>query len=241
MDARDQERIEAYVLGELDEKSKNTFEKEISRNPELAEKVALHGRFLHGVEEHFLRGTLEELHLETEQKAHKVKRLRLGAVWSTAAAVILIFGFFWYWQIQPGKDYLELIDPLVLDPGLPTTLSGNSSLEFGEGMNAYKLQDYATANNYWNPLLEADPQNDTLLFYMAQVEISQGKISQSIEKLAQVAKNDESIFGPKALWYLALGKLNQRKTEEAKILLQEIINSKSPKAKEAETLLKVIP
>ncbi len=237
MESRDQERIDAYLMGKLDEKARQAFEEEINESPELAEAVAQHSRFVHGVEELHFRELLEELHQEgVGQEKNGIKRRKRWPIWSIAAVLLLLLGVFWIFQPNPTSEF-----SIQLDPGLPTTLGGTNALAFGEGMNAYKQDDYVSARAYWTPLWEAHPQNDTLLFYLAQVDLGEERFQASLEKLEQLIKNEESGFLEKARWYVALSHLKLGQIEAAKALLQDISTRQHPKSKEAQELLKTIP
>ena len=58
---------------------------------------------------------------------------------------------------------------------------------FQDAMVAYKLGDFAEARTKWGNLLQADPGNDTLRFYIANAYVAEGDAKAAIPLFQAVA------------------------------------------------------
>ena len=154
-----------------------------------------------------------------------------------AASVVFLIGLFWVIHLNKAPSFQKQLAQVELDPGLPTLLGTSQEVAFGEGMNAYKLRDFEVAKTYWSPLLIANPSNDTLLFYLAQVDLGTGQNKAAQEKLEQIEAQKESPFREKVNWYLAIAALRLAEPTTAIELLKRIVDREEEKREEALELL----
>ena len=87
---------------------------------------------------------------------------------------------------------------------------------------SYKLEEYAEARSYWQPLLQAEPDNDTLNYYVGISFLAEEAPAQAISYLEKVAQTESSVFSNDAHWYQALAYLLNEQEEEAKAILNEL-------------------
>jgi len=98
-------------------------------------------------------------------------------------------------------------------------MSANSDYAFKQGMVYYKSEQYSQAIEQWSPLLETEPENDTLLYYMAQAYLALGLIDDARKPFEKILTLSESEYLGKAAWYLGLIYLKENNKEEGKALI----------------------
>lgn len=218
------EKIEGYLQGTLTPADRKRFEAEMKKNEELREEVALHRQLISSIETESVRQLLEQIHEENFEKETPVVSIRHRRAYTfiavAASLALLILSGWWYINLQvsqPASLYASYFSPAA---GLPTTLSHTNNARFSEGMISYKLEEYAEAREWWQPLLQADPANDTLNFYMGVASLADEQTEGAIHYLSKVAEENNSVYYTDARWYLALAYLLNEKEEKARTLLQ---------------------
>ena len=233
MDEKLFETMENYINGRMTAEEQQSFEQEMSSNPELREELEMHRKLVSSIETESVRHMLEQIHEENfSQEETPLVSLRSRARYfplAIAASVALLILAGWWvfsWQSsQPEALYATYYSP---DEGLPTTLGYMDDAQFAEGMISYKMGDYAEALDYWQPLLSADPANDTLNYYGGLAYLGSGQAEKAIAHLEKVTANEGSAYQTDARWYLALAYLKNERTTEAQALLQILTEEDSP-------------
>ncbi|HET8804075.1 MAG TPA: CDC27 family protein [Aequorivita sp.] len=218
-----QERIDAYLMGKLDEAALADFETQMRLFPDFRVNVNEQRILLKSVEEYNLKNSLEEYHTEIENVPEK-KGINLG--WLALAASFLVLLSVSTWAIlnsgnSPEKVFAANFKP---DPGLPTTMGTSSEYEFYYGMVNYKRKEYAEAISRWEPIYGANPENDTLVYFLGVANLANGNARQARKYLQMAKKKTESTFYEDAKYYLALSLLKENKIEEA---METLENSSS--------------
>lgn len=241
MDKKLFETMENYVNGRMSIEEQQSFERGMSENPELREEVALYRKMVSSIETESVRQMLEQIHAEQFNQETPVVPMRSRSHYfplAIAASVALLILAGWWvfsWQSsQPEALYATYFSP---DEGLPTTLGYAENAQFAEGMISYKLGEYAEALDYWQPLLTADPANDTLNYYSGLAFLANDQPEQAVSYLGRVVENETSAFTSDANWYLALSYLKQGKETEAQPLLQELAAGDSPYQQQSREIL----
>ena len=234
MDSQKLERIEAYLNGSLSEQATRDFERELADNWTLAAEVKEYARIIQGIKELHFRELLEQAQRERVKAPQSLWR---NPFWAIAAAALILLSLLWMFFPEEKENEIAAINPIELDPGLPTTLGATSSLDFDEGMNRYKLKSYESARAYWRPLLINNPQNDSLLFFLAQIDLADQSLPDAISKFEVILNQPQSIFYQKSQWYLALALLKNGQSEPSTTLLKEIQSERGTFASKAKALL----
>lgn len=236
MDAAQNEIMDAFLQGHLSKEERRAFEERLAQDPEFRNTFEWHQKMSNAIQEIEFRQTLDKLQSSALQKKEaKIKSWR--PLLSIAASIVLLIGLFWVIQLNKKSSFQKQLAQVELDPGLPTLLGTTGEVAFGEGMTAYKLQDFEAAKTYWSPLLLANPSNDTLLFYLAQVDLGTGQNKAAQEKLEQIEAQKESLFREKVNWYLAIAALRLAEPTTAIELLKRIVEREEEKKEEALELL----
>ena len=157
------------------------------------------------------------------------KRIRSNTVWlATAAIVVVLFGIFW---MIGNKSHSEKIFAKNFKPdiGLPLKMNNANSSGFYEGMLEYKQENYKEAIAKWQDLLKANPENDTLNYFLGVAYLALGDDSKSIEYLENQERFRQGIFKEDAAYYAALARIKEGKLKEAKMLLESIPSVRNTK------------
>jgi len=231
MDDKNFEKMEDYIHGKLSALEQQRFEDEMAQDEVLRQEVALYRRLIDAVETESARQLLEQIHEENFAKETTVVPLQSRRAFFplaiAASLALLVLAGWWLFTLQSTQAeglYAAYFFPAV---GLPTTLGYTEDPQFAEGMISYKLQEYAEARNYWKSLVEADPQNDTLNYYMGIAFLADEMPDQAVNHLQRVVQQDESAYQNDAKWYVALAYLLAEQEENAKTILNELAATES--------------
>lgn len=244
MDEKLFEKMEDYIHGNLSVTEREQFEADMATDEQLREEVELHRQLISSVETESLRQLLDQIHeknFESEVQVVSMPRRRSFFPMAIAASVaLLILAGWWIFNLQtssPESVYAAYFTPAE---GLPTTLGYSTNTDFAEGMVSYKLEEYAEALEYWQPLLEVDPTNDTLNYYVGVTFLANEQPDSAIDYLTTVVSGEQSSFRTSAQWYLALAYLKTDQGEQAKPLLEDLANRNNPYQSQSSEILQKI-
>ncbi|MEM6841607.1 MAG: hypothetical protein AAF632_05240 [Bacteroidota bacterium] len=236
--------MEDYIHGNLSVTEREQFEADMATDEQLREEVELHRQLISSVETESLRQLLDQIHeknFESEVQVVSMPRRRSFFPMAIAASVaLLILAGWWIFNLQtssPESVYAAYFTPAE---GLPTTLGYSTNTDFAEGMVSYKLEEYAEALEYWQPLLEVDPTNDTLNYYVGVTFLANEQPDSAIDYLTTVVSGEQSSFRTSAQWYLALAYLKTDQGEQAKPLLEDLANRNNPYQSQSSEILQKI-
>lgn len=219
MEATDRERferIEAYLMDRMGSEERTRFEALLSADDALREEVAVQRDLVLAVE----LGGFDRLLRELRPRANGAGRMRTMRPrmlyrLAVAAGFLVLVGTALWWISRPSLDRRLFAEAYMPDPGLPSPMSATHDLIFQDAMVAYKLGDYTEAEEKWVPLLEGDPANDTLRYYVAQAALALGRTGRAIPLLESVAADSTSAFAGAAPWYLFLAHLRDGEVDRA--------------------------
>ncbi|MCC7501388.1 MAG: hypothetical protein IT229_02585 [Flavobacteriales bacterium] len=197
------EAIESYVLGSMGPDERARFEEELTVDASLRAEVDLQRENIRAVE---LGGLTRMLKTISEEQGTGEEGWRANA-WKQRmkyAAVIALVLSVSLWLLRPPANERLFAQHFVADPGLPVAMSATDDHTFQDAMVAFKLGDHAEARSKWLPLLQADPNNDTLRYYIANASLALHEPAPAIPFLESLARDPSSAFMKKAQWYLFL-------------------------------------
>jgi len=209
---KDFERIERFILGDMSAEEQQSFQKEMETDDELQKSVLEQRELIKSVEAEGLKAELDSIHSELYDVNQGKRSPYL--FFSIAASIAVLIGFsFWYFNLEesPSELYAEYS---YTDPGLPVPMSATDSYDFYDAMVDYKTEDYQKAINKWTILLEAEPRNDTLNYYIGASYFNMNAFDQAESYLDNVLNSKKSNFIYKAQYMLFLAKLKSGNTEE---------------------------
>ena len=208
------EAIEAFLLGTMSPEESHRFEQELAVDASLRDEVELQRENTLAIELAGITRTLQSARAEHRE----VTTASNGNSWTTylkyaAMVAVLILGAVW-WITRPAENERLFAEYYVEDPGLPVPMSAVNDPVFQDAMVAYKLGDYAEARTKWGNLLQREPDNDTLRFYIANTYLAEGDAEAAIQLFQAVANTPSSTFHNKARWYLFLAYLREGRLNE---------------------------
>jgi tetratricopeptide (TPR) repeat protein len=213
---REFDRIERFILGELSDSEANDFRTEMEANPELKKAVQEHREIVEAVEVEGLHQELDTIHGEMYGESSENEGGSNILIWSLAASFAIILGFaFWYFGQSDPADRLYA-EYAYSDPGLPVPMSAGDTYDFYDAMVDYKTEDYRSAIAKWEKLLEQEPENDTLRYYIGASYFNLESFMDSEKYLREIARTG-SAFRYRAQFMMILTDL---KTGNASAVLE---------------------
>lgn len=224
-----------YFENTLTEEEQKTFNHFLSSNNQFRQEVEFQQQLQHSIyksEQKQLKQFLQKV----EQK-NKKKSLFKIAFRAAASLLIIVFGLLWYFQPTPlEKIYKEhfTIFPNVLEPNVRNHEKNqdHTSLAF----TLYDQNDFQSSEPLFLEAYSSD-SNTAYLFYYTMSLLGQEKIEEAVPILESNDFEQWPALNEAAEWYLALAYLKSNQKEKATAQLQELIEIKHYKAKEAQIIL----
>lgn len=226
------ERIERFLVGEMPEDERHSFEKEISENEALRQYVAEISIILQEVATNKLRDAMNDFHEElvdsntVESLPQSLKRT-VWWPWAVAASIALALCLWVFIGNQNANERL-FTAYFTPDPGLVTAMGVSDQYEFDRGMVDYKMGQYQSAIDRWEKLLQQKPENDTLNYFLGSSYLAARQGEKAIAHFQTTLNAENSLFAEDAWWYLGLTWLRQGDIEKAK---EALLRSSKPEAK----------
>jgi len=228
------ELSEAYLEGKLTEEEKVDFEVRLLVDKDLAEELELYKKIVGGFKDIQSEKIRQQLQIIDEELDNKNNSSTKNFYWWAGIAASLIF-----LQIYLYKSNTNI--PLPLEEGLPVLMGDNNNLEFQNAMQLYKSGKYDASIKRFNQLFVANPTNDTLIYFIGCAELNSQKYQEASQHFKNVSANSNSVFYLKSKYYLAYSLYKNNQSNEAKLILQELIsNNENPFVEEAKLFLKEI-
>lgn len=159
--------------------------------------------------------------------------MRIAAV---AAVVLFIAGYFILRPAGPEGPQLAMESFTAYDNIEYTiTKSGGTTDPRATAYAAYEAGDYAAAERAFTPLQSELPAD---AFYLGQSRLAQQKYEAALPVFTQLAALADFGLSGEANYYRALSLVGLNRSEEARLLLEEIVvDANHPSYNEAEALL----
>lgn len=216
MDRPTFEAIEAYVLERMSAMERDAFEQRLTNDPALRAEVALERDNIRAVE---LGGVVRAMKQITAEEAIETTTTGRGrSLLPYAAAVAVLIGGALWWIDRPTDHERLFATHFEADPGLPVAMGATDDPVFADAMVSYKEGLFADARSKWSTLLQVDPLNDTLRFYIASAALAEGDAAAAIASFTAIAQDSASVFHERARWYLFLAHVRLGHRAEAKAI-----------------------
>lgn len=138
-----------------------------------------------------------------------------------AAVLIPLVGVWWFLWQQNRLDTKALYAKYhIAEPGLPVTMSVGSNVAFANAMSAFKDDQWTEAEQGFVALLNQQPDNDTLQYYMGCVQLELAHGANAILSFSEV--DASSVFYRKARYRMLLAHLSLGNMELAHALATTI-------------------
>lgn len=197
------EAIEAYLLRSMTAEERSRFEQELASDASLRAELELQRENTLAIELGGMQRMLKEVGAEHANDRDEVGRSWTGYLkYAAAVALLLTVGLWWF--NKPNTNERVFAEHFTADPGLPVAMSATDDPVFQDAMVAYKLGDYAEARAKWSPLLQVDPTNDTLRYYIASAALAMDDATAAIPLFESLGNDHTSAFHDKSQWFLFL-------------------------------------
>ena len=246
--------IEDYIRGNLSEDEKRLFEDKLKSDPAFAEELDLSKRLENAIVNddidnfrEILKNIHKKLYPESQPAKSDTKRLLHTALkyWKIAAVALIILiplTVIMYIMINDSSSNSEIFyRNYERYPAFSQSRSMfkdiNDSI-FVEGLNYYKNGAFTDAVGYFKQVVENDETNIAaqFLFGISYIEIT--NYNRAINSFEYVIESGDTLYSQQAEWYLALCFIKIGKTNDAKSLLQRIIDNDGFYFDKATKLLK---
>lgn len=222
------EKIESYLLGELDDETKRTFEEEIEGNPSLKEEVEYQHQIIKGTRLVFHQQRIAEF-LEEAKKEEANRKPRIQPFVYYLAASILVLISLWavinsrFSNLSEKELFAE--NYLIEDVAFNYHVRGNTDSSLPpKGMESFKEKDYKAANVEFLQHYQQNPASDSLKFLIGITYLELGDQISAISFFQDIlTKKNTSEIHLKATWFLALAHLGNEDSESTKAILIEML------------------
>jgi|GEM_PF-1644026 len=252
---KDIERIEQYLLGELNRKEEKEIEERMVFDTEFADEVTFMRNVVSASKneakqearnklksvENELAGKLEtqadeEMQKEKGIRNNKILNIRRNWMYYAASLALLVAVGLYLNQTRGSRDLYEgyfsphpnTLISYARGSDVPQEFSRFSRQEYNlivRAMKHYENGNYAKAARLFEQNVEVKPENAGLIFYMAVSQLGADKTAKAINNLSFIKELDQAPYRAQISWYLALAYLKDNQTEKAKDLLGNISNA----------------
>ena len=240
----DLETIENYLTGQLSADERTQFEAILRTDPAVADALAFYVLAQHTAK--------VDAHAQRQQRQAELNGLRRQPApsqwaapmqWVAAASVVLLLGLGWFFlrDTSGSTDAAQLAEAYVTQnfDQLPTTMDGGSADSLKQGIGLYNDKKFAEAEDIFQDVLIAQPDNDRALKFAGIVALRQQKYDVAIERFHRLSERTDLVSNPGT--FLEAIALLQRNLpmdkSQAKKLLEEVISKNLEGKAEAQRLL----
>ena len=202
------ERIDRYILGEMSDAEKMTFEAEISSDPELRKEYELQREIALAVQRVHLKKYIRDI--ENRAKNARNRRIKTISSWSIAAAVacVCVIGVDMKWSSDLSDAsmlcYVQTGEPISRSEGEIDELISKAYQYIGETDLEIATNNLDKAETLIEEKLRVEPateeekyrreillmQKEDIDWYRTLIMMHQGKIFKSRKALMNIAKSD---------------------------------------------------
>lgn len=233
----DQDHIEQYLRGELNENEEKAFRAQLAKDEKLREETALLYDLHKGIKQHYNQQLKEKLQQEEKLITSGSNNWKWIGI---AASFILVVSILSYFLLNPTDYeaiYAENFQPYpnVLYPSERTA----TPLQEMEAFTYYESGNFENAIESLKSLLEKSSENQEFIkLYLGVSYLANQEAGKAAEVLNSVVDSTapENVKLP-ARWYLALTYLLQKKPDDAKSVLNSLANDSSSYSAKAKAIL----
>ncbi len=233
--------IERFIAGEMDEKEKQWFLKEMEGNRDLKLEVDLRRKAEKIIERQDIVNLRRKLADIGQKHASVSEHHKSGRIKYAAAIVVFVIigAGILLSRGRPGPD--ELFDKYykTYEPSLSVRSGLNRvNQDFNLAIEYYNVRDYRNAAIYFSKVIQKEPEDmhSTLLNGISNFEIS--NYPEAEVSFVRVIDNDDNLFIDHAQWYLSMCYLKTDELRKAKDQLAKIADSESIYRRNAKQILR---
>lgn len=247
------ERIESYLTANQSPEEKLRFEADLERDKELYALFNLyrtidgemHNTQKYSSRETALKSTLQKLNAAYFKPEAAVigmsanKKMIRVAMSAAAVLALVLTAYFAFTYI--GVSSTQLANQYVKKELMHLSLTMDGAKDsLQQGIAAYNDKDYAKAIQLFEAIYKNHPENSDALKYMGMAYLVTGEHNKAFQLFTELAAKKE-LFSNPGLFLKAVTLLQRNQPgdkEQARQLLQQVIDEKAEGSKEAERWLK---
>jgi tetratricopeptide (TPR) repeat protein len=226
MENKDYILFDKYLLGDLSKEDINAFELRLETDLTFKKNFNTYKELFAFLEHKFkneeasavFQNNLKNISKTYFKKQELTKKVMRFKPWQYAIAASVVL---WV-SIALFND---LSDPAYQDyanyDSISLTVRGDGDAMLKTAENAFNAKDFSNAEKAFRSLLITDKDNIEWQFYSALSNIELNNFEMAEHTLMAIIKG-QSAFKNKAIWYLALSKLKQKKFDDCLKLLKTI-------------------
>ncbi len=223
----DHQLIDKFLRGQLDAQEQELFDKKQS-DVDFQNELTWRSNSLTVIKKNGRQDLKKKLQLldkkmEAEQSVSppaKVVKINRSRWLGIAAAILILMGMFWWWNMQtPNSEdlFAQYFEPY---PNVVAPIVKSDATEMTDEEKAfqtYEKRNYSQAI----PLLEElnTPEGN---FYLGLAQLAQGNTSAAISTLQPISKQPSHRFYQASQWYLAMAYFKDKDAEQANDLIKLI-------------------
>jgi len=233
------DRIDHYLLNKMDDNEREAFENDLNSDPELRRLTRNRQVIIMGIKAGFNSELKEKLKAEDTRRKNAFPEKRIQYLSAIAAIVIIgLFSQVFLSRIKndPARIYSEYYRTYP-NVSIPISRSEENS---ENPYYLYETGDFRGALSEFKSLIEAEPGNETVLFYAAITCMELLDFDNAIKYLEIVAGEDQNRFTRPSYWYLSLAYINSENIEEASAWLEKLAEGDDIYSNDAKKILKRI-
>lgn len=234
MKGRELDKIDKYILGEMDAEELKEFKEGLVTNSDLKTDVLIRKAIHQEINKEYkqeLKSKLIQHDKELDNKNWITPLIRIAAV-----SLIVLVGIYStyknYYQTDVSKyDFYE--------EGINNYMNDDSEMVmFNNAMSHFRSEDYDNAIKEFEQLSSSKPTSDTLNYYLGVSYYREGDFYDAIQKLQTVLNNEHSIYYDKAYFRLGLSYYANSNKKSAKPIFENISRESShPFSTDAKAIL----
>lgn len=247
------ERIERYLLGEMEGKELQDFDRALSADRSLANEVELQRAIMEAVREEDIgrfQQTLREIQAEKNQSQSGRRRFSIPRYLYIAAslAVLLLAAYFIYrWLNAPPSpqelfaQYFEIPDAEEILPPEPSSRGEDSTMAdnpledgWSRAKDLFRTEQHAAALNQLRGVSPPEgPAKTEYYFQLGILFLINGQPEQALESWERLEPDNSYTLK----WYKAMAFLRLERRSEVKGMLRELALVENPWQEQAAELL----
>lgn len=234
--------FENYLQRELSVEEQNNFENQLQNDADFSDKFELYKQTTQFLVTKFSKETEDfKANLKSISKEYVVKEtnsdnpkvIPLFSKWYAIAATVVVFISVWFFMQSGTPEYGDYNQHE--NAHFTERNAGNTILKLAQ--EAFNTKEYKNAVTYFEKITNENLSEEGNLFYaISLLETNQYDKS---EVILENLKEGNSVYKEKAIWYLGLLKLKQKKYEECKVILETLSTDAEDYDKAQEILKKL--
>ena len=219
--------IGSYLRGELDQAAAKVFEERMVREAAFFQQVEEQRALFEALSESevldfraILKGSREDMLKQTTVRKRTAWQYGLAAAVTVLIASMVLF--FTLRQTPPQELFAMHFEPYAyLDVVRGSNISEQGWIQF------YKSGDFKSTIPLLSKQASQYPDSPLIKLFLANCYLGKNQAADAIPILQNLISENTS-SSEEARWYLALALLQEEKKKQARIILEEIVNSPGP-------------